>query len=80
MADSKVLQGMVIKRNVEGSITRKDDCKVAVYTQGFDTAGTETKGTVLIKNADELLNYAKTEEARMEEIVKGVAAAGAQHV
>ena len=67
---------MVIRRNVEGSITRKDNCKVAVYTQGFDTAGTETKGTVLIKSADELLNYAKTEEARMEEIVKSVAAAG----
>jgi T-complex protein 1 subunit theta len=76
MADSRVVQGMVIRRGVEGSITHKEDCKVAVYTQGFDTAGTETKGTVLIKSADELLNYAKTEEARMEEIVKGVAAAG----
>jgi T-complex protein 1 subunit theta len=76
LADSKVVAGMVIRRNVEGSITRKESCKVAVYAQGFDTSGTETKGTVLIKSADELLNYAKTEEARMEEIVKGVAAAG----
>lgn len=76
MADSRVVQGMVIRRNVEGSITHKEACKVAVYTQGFDTAGTETKGTVLIKSADELLNYAKTEEARMEQIVKGVADAG----
>lgn len=76
MGDSRVVQGMVLKRNVEGSITRKENCKVAVYGQGFDTAGPETKGTVLIKDADELLNYAKTEEARMEEIVKGVAASG----
>ena len=76
LADSCVVKGMVIKRNVEGSVTRKDACKVAVYTQGFDTAGTETKGTVLLRNADELRNYAKTEEARMEQIVRAVADAG----
>ena len=44
--------------------------------QGFDTSGTETKGTVLIHSAAELEGYAKSEEGRMEEIVKGVADAG----
>lgn len=44
--------------------------------QGFDTSGTETKGTVLIRSGAELETYAKSEEARMEEIVKGVADAG----
>jgi T-complex protein 1 subunit theta len=69
---------MVLKRVVEGSITKVTDCKVAVYAQGFDTSGTETKGTVLIHNAAELESYAKTEENRMEQIVKGVADAGVQ--
>lgn len=48
--------------------------------QGFDTSGTETKGTVLIRSGEELETYAKSEEARMEEIVKGVAAAGVRIV
>jgi chaperonin GroEL (HSP60 family) len=67
---------MVIRRDVEGTITKVSNCKVAVYAQGFDTSGPETKGTVLIHNAAELESYAKTEETRMEEIVKGVADAG----
>jgi T-complex protein 1 subunit theta len=80
LSDSRVVTGMVLRRNVEGSITRKENCKVAVYMQGFDTSGTETKGTVLIKSAEELLNYAKTEEGHMEEMVKGVANAGVEVV
>eukprot|EP00892_Ulva_mutabilis_P003331 jgi/Ulvmu1/136/UM001_0140.1 len=76
VTDSTVVPGMVLKRAAEGSITAVKDCKVGVYAQGFDTSGTETKGTVLIHNAAELEGYAKSEEARMEEIVKGVADAG----
>lgn len=33
LSSSSVVHGMVIKRNVEGTITRKDNCKVAVYAQ-----------------------------------------------
>ena len=76
MSASTVVPGMVIRRNVEGTITKVSNCKVAVYAQGFDTSGPETKGTVLIHNAAELESYSKTEETRMEEIVKGVADAG----
>jgi len=36
----------------------------------------DTKGTVLIKNAKELLNYTKSEEDFAEKIVKGIAEAG----
>lgn len=36
----------------------------------------ETKGTVLIKNAEELMNYTKGEEEAMELFVKGLAEAG----
>lgn len=54
----------------------KHVCVTLCGMQGFDTSGTETKGTVLIRSGAELETYAKSEEARMEEIVKGVADAG----
>lgn len=35
---------------------------------------------MLLKNADELMNYNKSEERKMEEIVEGIAASGAKVV
>lgn len=78
--DSHVVKGMVLKRGVEGSISSATDAKVAVFAQGVDTASTETKGTVLIRSAEELENYSKSEEARIEEIIKSIADAGAKVV
>jgi T-complex protein 1 subunit theta len=40
--------------------------KVAVFTSALDVAQTETKGTVLIKNADEMLNFTTGEEKHLE--------------
>ncbi|GKV34823.1 hypothetical protein SLEP1_g43164 [Rubroshorea leprosula] len=39
---------------------------------------TETKGTVLIHSAEQLENYDKTEEAKIEELIKAVADSGAK--
>lgn len=78
--DSHVVKGMVIKRGVEGSVQRVADAKVAVFAQGVDSAATETKGTVLIKSAEELENYSRSEEDRIEEIIKGIADTGAKVV
>ena len=41
--DSSVVRGMVLKRDAEGTVKRVTDGKVAVFAQGIDTAGTETK-------------------------------------
>ena len=60
--DSTVMSGMVVKRNVEGSIDRMAKPKIAVYSCPLDTMYAETKGTVLISNANDLLNYSKGEE------------------
>jgi len=73
---SDVVQGMVFRRTVEGSVTSKDKAKVAVYSCPFDVTTTETKGTVLIKTADELSNFSRGEEGKMEEDVKALSAAG----
>lgn len=60
--DSKFMSGMVVKRNVEGSIERMPKPRIAVYSCPLDTMYAETKGTVLINNANDLLNYSKGEE------------------
>lgn len=39
--------------------------KVAVFTCGLDISQTETKGTVLLKKADELLNFTQGEEQQL---------------
>ena len=42
--------------------------KVAVFTCGLDIAQTETKGTVLLKSAEEMLNFTRGEEKQLEKV------------
>jgi T-complex protein 1 subunit theta len=42
--------------------------RVAVFTSGVDIAQTETKGTVLLKNAEEMLNFTTGEEKHLEKV------------
>ena len=46
------------------------DAKVAVYGIPLDSATTETKGTVLLKSAEELKAYNNSEEDALENILK----------
>lgn len=73
---STVTRGMVLRRGVEGVVTRATDAHVAVYTCPFDAMGTETKGTVLLKSASELLEFSTGEEQLIEQQVKALADAG----
>ncbi|XP_057484788.1 T-complex protein 1 subunit theta-like [Actinidia eriantha] len=73
-----IVRGMVLKSDAVGTIKRVEKAKVAVFAGGIDTSATETKGTVLIHSANQLENYAKTEEAKVEELIKAVADSGAQ--
>lgn len=73
---SQVVQGMVFKRQVEGEITKAEKAKVAVYSCAVDIMQTETKGTVLIKTADELMNFSRGEENLLELQIKTIADAG----
>ena len=78
--DSEVIHGMVVTRGPQTSIRRHINCKVAVFNTNIEMQQGETKGTVLIKNAEDLLNYTKGEEAAFETFVKGLAEAGVQVV
>lgn len=73
---STVIKGMVLLRDTEGIVKKVENAKVAVYGCGFETGATEAKGTVLIKNAEELLNYNKSEEKKIEEVISSIAATG----
>ncbi|KAG7961133.1 hypothetical protein I3843_09G001500 [Carya illinoinensis] len=76
--NSAVVRGMVLKSDAVGSIKQVEKAKVAVFVSGVDTSATETKGTVLIHSAEQLENYSKTEEAKVEELIKAVADSGAK--
>ncbi|KIM58489.1 hypothetical protein SCLCIDRAFT_16768 [Scleroderma citrinum Foug A] len=76
LSTSKVVQGMVFGREPEGMVKKTTKAKVAVFTCALDISQTETKGTVLIKNADEMLNFTRDEEKHLEKIFKEIADSG----
>ncbi|XP_066253735.1 T-complex protein 1 subunit theta [Euwallacea similis] len=80
LQSSQVVQGMVFKRQVEGEITLAENAKIAVYSCPIDIMQTETKGTVLIKTADELMNFSRGEENLLELQIKSIAESGAKVV
>jgi T-complex protein 1 subunit theta len=78
---SQVIKGMVFPREPEGLVKNlKTQSKVAVYTCPIDTTQTETKGTVLLHNAKEMLDFSKGEEAQVDQIVKEIADSGVKVV
>lgn len=80
LAKSEVVRGMVFKRFVEGDVGHAEKAKVAIFSCPFDIIQTETKGTVLIKSADELLNFSAGEENLLESQVKAIADTGVKVV
>jgi T-complex protein 1 subunit theta len=80
LKQSVCVQGFVAQRGVETTKTSCEKAKIAVYASGIEASATEAKGTVLMKTADDLKNYNRTEEAKMEEIIQGIAESGVQVV
>jgi len=76
LLDSKVIQGVVVTKASETSIHKVMKSKVAVFNTNIEMQQGETKGTVLLKNADDLLNYTTGEEDKFEGFIKKMAEAG----
>lgn len=79
LSDSKVIKGMAFPREPEGhvkSLSENMKHKVAVFTCPIDIANTETKGTVLLHNAQEMLDFSKGEEQQIDTMMKEIADAG----
>lgn len=68
--------GYVAKSEVITTKKSAEDAKVAVYACSMEASNTEAKGTVVMKNAEDLLTYNKTEESKMQEIIQGIAESG----
>ena len=73
---SEVMKGMLVVRKTEGAVTSCEKCNVAVYNCEFTTKGAETNDQIVFKTADELLNYTKSEEDHMENIIKSIVDSG----
>ena len=80
LSDSTLVKGVVVQRDVEGSIRKVEKAKIAVFGCSIEASSSETKGTVVIHNADELKAYNKGEEKMMEDAIKAVADSGAKVV
>lgn len=76
LLDSHVIYGMVVGRDANGSEKVKKNCKVMVLGCPLELTGTETKGTVLLKSAEELTGFTKGEEEKMEEHIREIKDAG----
>ncbi|XP_044757283.1 T-complex protein 1 subunit theta [Coccinella septempunctata] len=75
---SQVLRGMVFKKQIEGEVTKVEKGKIALYSCPVDIMQTETKGTVLIKTAEELTSFSRGEENLLELQIKAIADTGAK--
>lgn len=70
LEQSRVVKGMVFGREPDSTIKKVKNAKVGVFTCPIDTSQTETKGTVLLKNAQEMLDFTKGEESQLEAAIK----------
>lgn len=76
LEDSLVIQGVVAIKASETSVKKCLNAKVAVFNTNIEMQQGETKGTVLLKNAEDLLNYTTGEEDKFEGFIKKLAEAG----
>ena len=70
LEQSRVIKGMVLGREPDGVIKKAQKAKVGVFSCPIDISQTETKGTVLLKSAQDMLDFTKGEEERLEAAIK----------
>lgn len=77
LSNSEVVKGMVFPRQPEGSIKNiSEKSKVVVFSCPIDISTTETSSTVLLHNAEEMLNFSKDEENQLDQMCKEIKDAG----
>jgi T-complex protein 1 subunit theta len=67
-----MVKGIVMETEPESATKIANDCKVVVFTCSVDATQTETKGTVVLNDAKQLLNYNKSEEEHIHQVIKGL--------
>ncbi|KAK2045635.1 T-complex protein 1 [Colletotrichum somersetense] len=70
LEQSRVVKGMVFPKEPDSSVKKAQRAKVAVFSCPIDNSQTETKGTVLLHNAKEMMDFTKGEESHLEASIK----------
>ncbi|KAI0535638.1 T-complex protein 1 subunit theta [Xylaria digitata] len=76
LEQSRVVKGMVFPKEPDGSVKKAKKARVGVYSCPIDISQTETKGTVLLHNAKEMMEFSKGEEEQLETAIKELHDAG----
>jgi len=76
--DTTLVKGLVVPRDTEGTIKHVTNAKIAVFAGGIDLAKPETKDNVLITTPEELMNYSKSEEKAIEDVIRKISESGAK--
>jgi len=77
LSDSFVIPGMVLTSGTEGAIRYLKGAHVVIYNESVDALDTETKGTVRLNSAQELMDYNQSEEVWMENMIRNIHETGA---
>jgi len=72
LLDSEVVKGMLFPIEPVSHLKSAEMSKVVVFNCPVDIATTETKGTVLLHNAKEMLDFSKGEEDQLDERIKEI--------
>lgn len=81
LSSSYVVNGMVLPREPESDVKNVEGpAKVGIYNCPVDLSTSETKGTVLLHNAKEMINFSKGEEQQLEKVIKEIYDAGVRVV
>lgn len=70
LEQSRVVRGMVFPKAPDGTVKKALKAKVGVFSCPIDTSQTETKGTVLLHNAKEMVDFTKGEESQLDTAIK----------
>jgi len=73
---SECVKGMVFPQDTVGWVKEVKDACIAVFTCSLGVTDTEAKGTVLIENAEQLMNFNKSEEKEVERMVQDLVDSG----
>ena len=72
VADSFVVKGFAIPREVVGTIRRRENCKIAIFQTSFDFTETDTKMSTVFTSGKQMENFEISEENRMEQMVLSI--------
>ena len=81
LSSSHVVHGMVFNREASSqikSISGPGPLKIAVFSCPISSSRTETKGTVLLHDAKEMLDFSRGEEAILSRQISEIASSGAR--